>query len=458
MVETHAPPMAIEGFRGQLLGPEDDGYDAARRIWNGSFDKRPALIARATGVADVIAAVNHARENGLRLAVRSGGHSIPGHSTCDDGLVLDLSQMQGVHVDPRTRTAQVQAGALLGHFDRETHAYGLATTGGQVTHTGVAGLTLGGGIGWLDRKFGLTCDNLISADVVTAAGEIVTASADENPDLFWGLRGGGGNFGVATSFEFQLHPLDLILGGAVLHPLEQAKSVLELYRDLVEDGPEDLTAYTIFLTGPPAPFLPESFHGQPLVAFAACWAGDLAEGERVLKPVREFGPPIVDLFQPMPYPVLQGMFDESAPHGRRYYLKGQVTGKLTDELIDVLIEHAMALPRPFSELHVGALGGAVKRLGEDDTAYSPRDGEHVLIFIGGYEDPSAGDGVVSWVRAAADATTPYALGTYVNFLEDEGDERIRFAYGSDEKYNRLVELKRKWDPDNLFTLNQNIRP
>ena len=458
MVETHAPPSAIEGFHGEMLAAADAGYDAARGIWNGSFDKHPALIARATGVADVVAAVSHAHENGMLLAVRGGGHSIPGHSTCDGGLVLDLSRMQGVHVDPRTKTARVQPGVMFGLFDRETQAYGLATTGGQITHTGLAGLTLGGGIGWLVRKFGLTCDNLISADVVTAAGEVVTASADENADLFWGLRGGGGNFGVVTSFELQLHPLGPVLAGATLFPAEQAKDVLELYRDVSEDAPEDLTAYAIFLTGPPAPFLPESFHGEPLIALAACWAGDLEEGEQALKPFREFGPPIVDLFQPMPYTVLQAMFDESAPHGRPAYIKGQTTGKLTDELIDVLVEHGTSMPRPFSELHVGCLGGAIKRIGEDETAYSPRGGEHGLILLGAWEDPSVEDEHVAWVRGVADATMTHALGVYVNFLEDEGEERIRFAYGSEEKYNRLVELKRKWDPENLFRLNQNVRP
>jgi FAD/FMN-containing dehydrogenase len=347
---------------------------------------------------------------------------------------------------------------LFGLFDRETQAYGLATTGGQITHTGVAGLTLGGGIGWLVRKFGLTCDNLLAADVVTAAGEVVTASADENQDLFWGLRGGGGNFGVVTSFELQLHPLGPILGGATLFPGEQAKEVLELYREVSEDGPENLTAYAIFLTGPPAPFLPEPYHGEPLIALAACWAGDLEEGQRVLKPFREFGPPVVDLFQPMPYTLLQGMFDESAPHGRPYYIKGQTTGTLTDELIDVLVEHGRSMPRPFSELHVGGLGGAVKRIEEDATAYSPRAGEHGLVLLAAWEDPAVRDEHIAWVRGVADATRPHALGVYVNFLEDEGEERIRFAYGSEAKYNRLVELKRKWDPENLLCLNQNIRP
>jgi FAD/FMN-containing dehydrogenase len=455
MVETQAPP-AIEGFRGRLLAPGDAGYDDARFGWNHGFDKRPALIARCTGVADVIAGVNHARENGMLLAVRGGGHSVPGHSTCDDGLLLDLTPMHGVHVDAKARRAHVQPGVLLGLLDRETQAYGLAVPGGQVSDTGVAGLTLGGGIGWLMRKHGLSCDNLVSAQVVTAKGEVVTASEDENAELFWGLRGGGGNFGVVTSFEFQLHPLGLIFGGAALYPQEQAAEVLRLYRDVTEAGPPDeLTMYAIFLTGPPLPFLPEEYHGAPLIALAACWSGELDEGARALAPFRELGP-IVDLFQPMPYTALQSMFDASAPRDRAYYIKGQTTGKLDDEALSVLLERAQAMPRPFSELHVGGLGGAVSRVPEDATAYSPRDGEHTLIFISGWYDQEGEDAAVSWVRGTADATDPFATGVYVNFLEDEGDERIRFAYG--DKFQRLVELKRTWDPDNLFCLNQNIKP
>lgn len=458
MVEVLEHDALREGFRGELLRPGDDGYDTARAIWNGSIDRSPAVVARATGVADVVAAVNFARDNDLVLSVRAGGHSLPGHSTCDGGLVLDLSPMQGVRVDPERMTARAQAGVQWGLLDRETQAYGLAVTGGQITHTGIAGLTLGGGIGWLVRKFGLACDNLLSADVVTAQGEVVTASAEENEDLFWGLRGGGGNFGVVTSFEYQLHPLGPILGGAVLHPVERAPEALRLLRDVANEGSDELTAYAIFLTGPPAPFVPEAFHGKPLIALAACYAGDLEQGEEALKPFREFGPPIVDLFQPMPYAVIQSMFDESGPHGRSYYIKGQTVRELSDELIDVLVEQATTMPVPFSELHVGQLGGAVKRVGENDTAYSHRDAEYTLIFIAGWEDPSARDQHVDWVRGMTDATTTHAVGVYVNFLEDEGLERIKFAYGSKEKYNRLVELKNKWDPTNLFCLNQNIAP
>jgi FAD/FMN-containing dehydrogenase len=458
MVEVLEHDALRESFSGELLHPGGAGYDAARAIWNGSFDRRPTVIARATGVADVVAAVNFARDNDLLLAVRGGGHSVPGHSTCDDGLVLDLSPMQGVRVDPERRTARAQGGVQWGLFDRETQAYGLAVTGGQITHTGIAGLTLGGGIGWLVRKFGLTCDNLLSADVVTARGEVVTASAEQNEDLFWGLRGGGGNFGVVTSFEYQLHPLGPVLAGAVIHPVDRAPEALRLLRDVAGEGLDDLTGYAIFLTGPPAPFLPEAFHGKPLVALAACYAGELYRGEEALRPFREFGPPIVDLFQPMPYTVIQSMFDESAPHGRTYYVKGQTVRDLSDDLIDVLVEQGTAMPAPFTELHVGQLGGAVSRIGEDDTAYGNRDAEYALMFISAWADAGAKDQHVAWVRGATDATTPHAVGAYVNFLDDEGLERIRFAYGSKEKYDRLVEVKNKWDPKNLFCLNQNIPP
>jgi FAD/FMN-containing dehydrogenase len=446
-----------QNFRGQLLHPEAEGYDAARAVWNGSIDRRPQLVARATGVADVVAAVNYARDNELLLAVRGGGHSLPGHSTCDDGLVLDLSPMQGVHVDAQRQRAYAQPGVLLGLLDRETQAYGLATTGGQISHTGIGGLTLGGGIGWLSRKFGLSCDNLVSTDVVTATGELLTASEDENPELLWGLRGGGGNFGVVTSFEYQLHPLGLIFGGAALHPADRAEDVLRHVRDVCADAPDELTTYVIFLTAPPAPFVPEDLQGKPAVAIGACYAGDLDEGAKVIEPLRAFGPPAVDLFQPMPYPVLQSMFDASAPHSRKYYVKGHNLGELSDELIDVLVERAAALPRPHSELHVGQLGGAISRIDEDATAYSGRNAEWALVAISGWEDEAQKDDHVEWVRGVIDATLPYAVAAYVNFLDDEGLDRIKFAYGSAEKYERLLALKDRYDPANLFCLNQNIR-
>jgi len=457
MVETQAPT-TIEGFRGHLLASGDDGYEQVRFTWNRMFDKRPALIARCTGVADVIAGVNYARENGLLLSVRGGGHSVPGHSTCDDGLLIDLSLMKSVRVDPAARTARAEGGVNWGTFDHEAQAFGLGSTGGQVSTTGVAGLTLGGGIGWLMRKHGLACDNLISADVVTAQGELVTASAAHNEDLFWGLRGGGGNFGIATSLEYQVHDVGLVFGGAVMHPAERGREVLEFFREFCPTTPDELTTYALFATAPPAPFVPPEMVGTPIVILAGCYAGPLDEGERVLQPLRELGSPPIDLFQPLPYAALQGMFDETAPAGHSYYIKGDYIPEVSDDLIEALTEQAAAMPGHHCEIHLGQMGGVAARVGEDDTAFAHRDADFVFIGIAHWLEPSEEEAQLSWVRGIGDAVRPHSVGAYVNFLGDEGDERIRFAYGSEEKYGRLVELKRKWDPQNLFCLNQNIKP
>jgi FAD/FMN-containing dehydrogenase len=457
MVETQAAA-AIEGFRGVLLSPADEGYEQARWTWNAMFDKRPALIARCSGVADVIAGVNYARENGLLLSIRGGGHSIPGHSTCDDGLVLDLSPMRSVRVDPVGKTARAEGGVNWGTYDRETGAFGLGSPGGQVSTTGIAGLTLGGGIGWLMRKHGLACDNLISADVVTAAGELVTASADENEELFWGLRGGGGNFGVVTSLEYRVHDVGLVFGGAVMHPVDRAHDVLGHYREFSRTAPDELTTYALLVTAPPAPFVPPEMVGQPVVVVAGCYAGDLAEGERVVQPLREFGGPPIDLFQPLPYPVLQSMFDETGPAGHSYYIKGEYVSEISDELIATVIEGAAEMPGSHCEIHFGQMGGAVARVSEDDTAFAYRNAEFAFIGIAHWLEPHEEETHLAWARSLGEAVKPQTVGTYVNFLGDEGDERIKFAYGSEEKYNRLVELKRKWDPGNLFRLNQNIKP
>jgi FAD/FMN-containing dehydrogenase len=457
MVQTQAAA-TIEGFRGQLLTPGDEGYEHARWTWNGMFDKRPALIARCSGVSDVIAGVNYAREQGLLLSVRGGGHSVPGHSTCDDGLVLDLSPMTSVRVDPAARTARAEGGVNWGTYDHETHAFGLASTGGQISTTGIAGLTLGGGIGWLMRKHGLACDNLISADVVTAEGELVTAGADHNEDLFWGLRGGGGNFGVVTSFEYQLHKVGLVFGGAVMHPADRAHEVLRFFREFCPTAPDELTAYALLVTAPPAPFVPPELVGSPVVVLAGCYTGSIDEGERVLEPLREFGNPPIDLFQPLPYPVLQSMFDDTGPAGHSYYMKGDYVSEASDELIEALTEHTAAMPGPHCEIHLGQMGGVAGRVGENDTAFAHRNAEFVFMGLAHWLEPHEEEAQLSWVRALGEAARPYSVGTYVNFLGDEGDKRIRAAYGSEDKYARLVELKRKWDPQNLFCLNQNIRP
>jgi FAD/FMN-containing dehydrogenase len=442
------------GFRGRLIGPESDDYDDARRVWNGAIDRRPGCIARCSGVADVVEAVRFGRERGLTLAVRGGGHSIPGHSVCDDGLVIDLSPMQGVWIDPGARVARVQGGVTWGVFDREAALHGLAVTGGQITHTGVAGLTLGGGIGWLMRKHGLACDNLISADLVTSDGVTLRAAADENDDLFWGLRGGGGNFGVVTSFEFALHPVGLILGGLTMHPAERGRDLLRAYREFAASAPDEVTAYVVFTTAPPLPFIPEQIHGRPVCALAACYAGPIDQGEQVLRPLREQDP-IVDLFQPMPYPALQGLLDPGAPPGDSYYIKGEYFAGLGDDLVDTLVDGALARPGPLCEIHVGQMGGAVARVPGDATAVGHRDANYALTLVGRWQEPAHADEHVAWVRGLSQAVESSSIGAYVNFLGDEGESRVRYAYG-EETFGRLAELKRRYDPDNVFRLNQNI--
>jgi FAD/FMN-containing dehydrogenase len=441
-----------------LLHPTDPGYEEARRIWNGAIDRRPACIARCTGAADVIAAVRLARERDLEVAVRSGGHGVAGHAVCDGGLVIDLSPMKGIRVDPAARTARAEAGVLWGELDRETQLFGLATVGGIVTHTGIAGLTLGGGIGWLMRKHGATVDNLLSADVVTADGELVTASEDENPELFWGIRGGGGNFGIVTSFEYRLHPVGpTVLAGPIFHPLESAPEVLRFYREFIADAPDELTTIFHLRAAPPLPFVPQDVHGKPVVIIGACFAGP--RGAEVLRPLKEFGSPIVDLLEPRPYLELQSMFDASVPHGWHYYWKSLELPPLTDGAIDKLAENAAALTSPMSYCIVFQLGGALGRVGEGETAFGQRDAAHNVninaVWTGGDPEPERH---VAWTRDYFAAMRPYARGrVYLNFLADEGPDRVREAYGA-ATYARLVDLKRAYDPDNLFHLNQNIPP
>jgi FAD/FMN-containing dehydrogenase len=404
---------------GPVIGPDDERYDEARSIWNGAIDRRPAWIARCTGVADAVAAVDFARERNLLVGVRSGGHGVGGHALCHGGLVIDLSPMKGIRVDPATRTARAEAGGLWGELDRETQLFGLATVGGIVTHTGIAGLTLGGGIGWLMRKHGATVDNLLSADVVTAQGEIVTASEEENPDLFWAIRGGGGTFGIVTSFEYRLHPV----------------------------GPIVLA------------FLPEEVHGKPVLMVGACYAGSPDEGAEVVRALKQFGRPIADLLEPKLYTALQSMFDPLVPHGWHRYWKSVELPPLTDDAIDTLVEHASAVTSPRSYCIVFQLGGALARVGEDETAFSQRDAAHNVNInaVWTEEDPDA-ERHIAWARDFFDAMQPHAGGrVYLNFLGEEGGNRVRQAYGA-RNYERLVELKRAYDPTNFFRLNQNIEP
>jgi FAD/FMN-containing dehydrogenase len=462
---SEAPTSEVErlraGLRGPVILPTDPGYDAARAIWNGAIDRRPAFIARCTGVADVVAAVAFARERDLLVAVRSGGHGVGGHALCDGGLVIDLSPMKGIRVDPVARTARAEAGVLWGELDRETQLHGLATVGGIVTHTGIAGLTLGGGIGWLMRKHGATVDNLISVDLVTAEGEALTAGKDENPDLFWGVRGGGGNFGVVTSFEYRLHPVGpIVLAGPVFHRLEDAPEVLRFYREFIAGAGDELTTIFDLSVAPPLPFLPEEVHGEPILMVGACYAGSPSEGAEVVRPLKQLGRPVADLLEPKPYTALQSMFDPLVPHGWHRYWKSVELPPLTDEAIDTLVEHAAATTSPRSYCIVFQLGGALARVGEDETAFSQRDaaGHDVNInAVWTEEDPDA-ERHIAWAQDFFEALQPHAgERVYLNFLGDEGDHRVRQAYGA-RKYERLVELKRAYDPTNFFRLNQNIEP
>jgi FAD/FMN-containing dehydrogenase len=425
------------------------------------IDRRPALVARCTGVADVVAAVDAAREHGLLVAVRGGGHSVAGFGVCDGGIVIDLSPMQGVRVDPVTRRARAQGGVTWGLLDREAQVFALATPGGVVSTTGIAGLTLGGGYGYLHRSLGMACDNLLAVDVVTAGGEVVTASETENPDLFFGLRGGGGNFGIATSFEYRLHPVGpLVLGGAVLHRFQDAAALLRLFRELLFSAPDELMVVAELATAPPAPFLPTDAHGKLVAVVAVCYAGDLEAGEQLLRRLRAFGRPLADLIGPMPYTALQSMLDERFAPGRLYYWKSTYLDDLADDAIETVLAHAEAMPSPLCSITMySALAGEVTRsVGPDETAFGHRG--HAIDFnpFAIWTDPGATDEHAAWIRDVWEAIEPFAPGAvYVNNLGDEGADRTRSAYRP-ETWERLVALKDRYDPTNLFRLNQNIPP
>lgn len=444
---------------GTVLWPDSDGYDEARRVWNGMIDRRPAVIVRCRTVEDVIASINFARTHDLLLAVRGGAHNVAGNATCDGGMVIDLSGMKAVEVDAGRRIARAQAGCTWADFDRATHAFGLATTGGLVSTTGIAGFTLGGGIGWLMRAYGLTCDNLRAAELVTAEGGIVRASSEENQELLWGLRGGGGNFGVVTTFEYELHPVSTVLGGLVLHPASRAHEVLRFFRDFVAHAPDELTCLAAFITAPPAPFVPADLHFAPAVAIAVCYAGDADAGERALQPLRSFGPPAADVIGPMPYPALQSMLDETAPSGLQNYWKSTFLASLTDQTIDTLVSQASAMRSPLAALHLHHLQGAINRVDAGATAFAHRDAAFVLNIVGTWPDPADSVANIDWVRSTYDAivSDSESAAPYVNFMGEETSERVRAAY-SPSNYARLVALKREYDPNNLFRLNQNIRP
>lgn len=446
-----------QSVHGQLIGPGADGYDEARSIWNGAHDRRPALVLRCTGVADVIKGVQFARSENLPLAIRGGGHSIPGFSTTDGGLLLDCSPMKGIRVDPYRKRVVAEAGVLWQDLDHETQAFGLAVTGGLVSTTGVAGFTLGGGIGWLVRQYGLASDNLVSADVVTADGQLLHASADENPDLWWALRGGGGNFGVVTSFEFALHDVGpTVFAGAVFYPGDQAETILGRYREACATAPDGLSTVLNLTTAPPVPFLPESVHGKPVVAVLGMWSGQLADGDQHTRGFRELGPVIADLFGPMPYVAMQSLIDPLYPRGLHNYFRSAFLGGLDEPTIGSLLRSYETLPNALTELHIHHLGGAMSRVPAGSTAFATRDREFILNVVARTPGAEGFSDVVDWARATTSGVSAGAA-AYVNFTGEGGTDQVRASYPGDT-YDRLVAVKDRYDPANLFRLNQNITP
>lgn len=443
--------------RGELIQLGEEGYDEARKVYNGMIDKRPALIAYCADVADVISAVNFARENDVLVAVRGGGHNGAGLGVVDGGLVIDLSRMKGIRVDPVTRTVRVEGGCVWNDVDHATHAFGLAVPCGFNSTTGVSGLTLGGGHGYLTRKYGLTIDSLISADVVLADGSFVTASEEENEDLFWAIRGGGGNFGVITSFLFRAHPVDTVYAGPTLWPLEQAAEAMRFYRDFMAQAPEEMYGSFAFLKVPPGPPFPEHLHLKTMCAVIWCYTGSQEEAEEVFRPVREFGPPAFELLGPMPLPALNSMFDPLIPPGLQWYWKGDFVNELSEEAIAAHVEHGSKIPTPLSTMHLYPVDGAVHRVGKEETAFSYREARWSAVFAGIDPDPANKEAISAWAREYWEALHPYSAGgAYVNFMMEEGQERVRATYR--ENYDGLVEVKNRYDPNNFFRVNQNIEP
>jgi FAD/FMN-containing dehydrogenase len=456
-IEPAAVAQLRKSFRGALLRTGEDGYDEARRVWNGAVDRRPGLIARCAGADDVSEAVRFARRHDLTISVRGGGHSIAGLSVCDDGLMIDLSLMKAIRVDPQAATATAAGGVLWGELDRGTQPHGLATTGGIISHTGIAGLTLGGGLGHLMRKHGLTVDNLLSVDLVTADGDLCHVDADTEPELFWGLRGGGGNFGIATRFEYRIHPVGpMVLGGPVFWPLDDAADVLRAVREHCPSAPDELGVTLAMVPAPPAPFVPPEWFGRPAMSLILAWFGDPAEGQAAMAPLRQVGSPFADAVRPMPYLALQSMLDGGAPHGRHYYWKAHRLPALTDQVIDILVARMAAATSPFAQISGWAVGGAVSRVDPDATAVGDRQPGFELNATIGWAPHEPGTRHVAWVRETWEALRPYGEGVYANFLSDEGPAGVQCAYG--ERLHRLQALKLDCDPDNVFRLNNNIMP
>jgi len=452
----------IKEFKGSLHGelvlPGDEDYDSARRVWNGMIDRHPSMIAYCVDVDDVVKSVNFARDHEMLTAVRSGGHNVAGNAVCDEGIVIDLSRMKRIEVNATSRTARAQAGLTWGEFDRATQISGLATTGGLVSRTGIAGLTLGGGIGWLMRKFGVTCDNLLSADIVTADGQHLAASGHKNKDLYWGLRGGGGNFGIVTEFEYRLHEIGPVLAGTVYYPAAKAFEMLRLYRDYIAAVPDELTTMFVYLAASHTPSLPGLPVGSPAVAIHVCYTGAAEAGEKILQPLRKVGPPLADTIQIMPYVKLQTMLDSGAPPNQYNFWKSSYLAILSDKAIDVLVAYCNAMTSPLSQVHLQHLEGQVRRVGEEETAFSHRDALCALNIVTKWVHLRESGKHIQWTRDFEAAMRPYSTGgVYVNFLGEEGEDRVIAAYGR-AKYERLAALKRKFDPTNFFRLNQNIRP
>jgi FAD/FMN-containing dehydrogenase len=460
--ETLLPGDGVREFemqlRGTLIRPGEAGYDAARMVYNGMIDRRPAMIVRCADVGDVIRAVRFARDNALLLAVRGGGHNAGGLGVCDDGLVIDLSGMRGIRVDPAARTVRVEGGCVWGDVDHATHAFGLATPSGVISTTGVGGLTLGGGLGHLTRKCGLTIDNLLAADMVLADGRFVTASEEENADLFWAIRGGGGNFGVVTSFLFRLHPIHTVTAGPMLWPMEHTVEVMRWYREFIVDAPEELNGFFAYLSVPPAPPFPERLHGQTMCGIVWCYAGAPEAAEGALRPARrELPAPAFEHVGPMPYPAVQSMFDPLYPPGLHWYWKADFVNELSDEAIALHAEHGARLPTPHSTMHLYPINGAAHRVGKEETAFSFREATWAEVIVGVDPDPANTERMTTWAREYWDALHPHSAGgAYVNFMMDEGQERVRATYR--DNYGRLAVVKRTYDPTNLFRVNQNIRP
>ena len=452
---------AIDALRrqvsGEVIAAGDATYEEARKVYNGMIDRHPAAVVRCAGPGDVAAVISMARAEGLDLSVRGGAHSAPGYGTNDGGLVVDLSPLQDVLVDPDARTVRAGGGCTWARFNEGTHAHGLATTGGIIGSTGIAGLTLGGGIGYLARKYGLSCDNLLSAEVVTANGEVVTASESEHADLFWALRGGGGNFGVVTTFEYRLHPVAEVYGGPIVYPVDRAADVLRLYRDYIAEAPEELGGFVGFHLAPPLPFLPEEWHFKNVCLAVLCWAGAIDDGEKMIRPFLEVVEPVGSHVGPMPYPALNTAFDALLPAGLQHYWKGSFARELGDDAIAVHVDHGARVPSIQCAVHLYPINGAVQRVGADETAFAYRDVNFSPVIAGMWHDPADNDRNIAWVRAYHEALRPYsAEGGYINFMDDDDQGRIRDNYRGN--YDRLAAIKATYDPTNLFHLNQNIRP